>query len=87
MLSVYAALTYPWQALEPEEQLFAYLRKMRKEVLFIRFPDESHELSRSGRPRHRLERFQHLLDWFEKYLTPEGVPARAAAAAGSSAGS
>ncbi len=61
--------------MEQAEQLFAYLRKMRKEVLFIRFPDESHELSRSGRPRHRLERFQHLLDWFEKYLTPESVAA------------
>jgi dipeptidyl aminopeptidase/acylaminoacyl peptidase len=30
--------------------------KQRKEVVFVRFPDEDHELSRAG-PRHRLERF------------------------------
>jgi dipeptidyl aminopeptidase/acylaminoacyl peptidase len=51
------------------EQLFAALKKLRKDVAFVRFPDENHELSRSGKPRHRLARFQFILDWFAKYLT------------------
>jgi dipeptidyl aminopeptidase/acylaminoacyl peptidase len=62
--------------MEQAEQLFIALKKQRKEVLFIRFPDESHELSRSGRPRHRLERFRHILDWFGKYLQPEQASVR-----------
>ena len=57
------------------EQLFATLKKLRKDVMFVRFPDENHELSRSGKPRHRLARFQFILDWFAKYLTtPAGAP-------------
>lgn len=56
--------------IEQGEQLFMALKRLRREVLFIRFPDESHELSRSGRPRHRLERFQHILAWFAQHLQP-----------------
>ena len=50
------------------EQLFMALKTLRREVVFVRFPDENHELSRSGKPRHRLERFRIILDWFTKYL-------------------
>jgi dipeptidyl aminopeptidase/acylaminoacyl peptidase len=53
---------------EQAEQLFAALKRQRKEVRFVRFPDENHEMSRSGKPRHRLERFRYILDWFAKYL-------------------
>ena len=52
------------------EQLFVALKKLGREVVFVRFPDENHELSRSGRPRHRLERFRIILDWFGKHLSP-----------------
>jgi len=41
---------------------------VQKEVLFVRFPDENHELSRSSRPRHRLERLRFILEWFARYL-------------------
>jgi dipeptidyl aminopeptidase/acylaminoacyl peptidase len=34
----------------------------------LRFPGEGHELSRSGRPRHRVERFEAILDWHRKWL-------------------
>ncbi len=54
--------------IEQAEQLFVALKKLGKEVVFVRFPDENHELSRSGRPRHRLERFRFILDWFAKHL-------------------
>jgi dipeptidyl aminopeptidase/acylaminoacyl peptidase len=56
--------------IEQAEQLFVALKTLRKEALFVRFPDENHELSRSGKPRHRLERFRIILDWFGKYLAP-----------------
>jgi dipeptidyl aminopeptidase/acylaminoacyl peptidase len=56
--------------MEQAEQLFVALKKQRKEVVFVRFPDEDHELSRAGKPRHRLERFRIILDWFAKYLQP-----------------
>ena len=56
--------------MEQAEQLFVALKTQRKQVVFVRFPDEDHELSRSGRPRHRLERFRLILDWFARYLQP-----------------
>ncbi len=59
--------------MEQGEQLYIALKKQRKEVRFVRFPDENHELSRSGRVRHRLARFGFLLDWFAKHLQPAGA--------------
>jgi dipeptidyl aminopeptidase/acylaminoacyl peptidase len=35
----------------------------------VRFPGESHELSRSGAPRHRIARFEIILDWFKNQLS------------------
>jgi len=52
--------------IEQAEQLFVALRRLGKEVRFIRFPGESHELSRSGKPRHRVERLYFIRKWFEK---------------------
>jgi dipeptidyl aminopeptidase/acylaminoacyl peptidase len=52
------------------EQLFAALKMLDREVVLVRFPDENHELSRSGKPRHRLERFRIILDWFARHLSP-----------------
>jgi dipeptidyl aminopeptidase/acylaminoacyl peptidase len=59
--------------MEQAEQLFVALKKLRRTVRFVRFPDEDHELSRSGRPRHRLARFRILLDWFQEHLPPGPV--------------
>jgi dipeptidyl aminopeptidase/acylaminoacyl peptidase len=54
--------------IEQAEQLFVALKKLRREVRFVRFPAENHEMSRSGKPRHRLERFRHILEWFAGHL-------------------
>jgi dipeptidyl aminopeptidase/acylaminoacyl peptidase len=35
---------------------------------FVRFPDEGHELTRSGTPKHRRERFEVVLDWHGRHL-------------------
>lgn len=65
--------------MEQAEQLFIALKRLRREVLFVRFPDENHELSRGGRVRHRLARFEFILDWFNSHLRPERQAAREAA--------
>lgn len=52
--------------LEQAEQLFTGLRILNKEVKLIVIPDESHELSRSGKPKHRVERLYHIVRWFER---------------------
>jgi len=54
--------------IEQAEQLFASLKYMGREVLFVRFEGQSHGLSRCGHPKLRKERLQHILGWFEKYL-------------------
>jgi dipeptidyl aminopeptidase/acylaminoacyl peptidase len=50
------------------EQLFTVLRLLGKEVELVRFPNESHELSRSGSPIHRVQRAEIILDWFDRHL-------------------
>lgn len=54
--------------MEQGEQLFTALKVLGVETEFIRFPGESHELSRSGKPKHRAERLEHMVRWFKKYL-------------------
>lgn len=41
------------------EQRFRALKYLKRPVVMVRFPGESHELSRSGQPWHRVERLQH----------------------------
>ncbi len=50
------------------EQMFRALKYLHKPTVMVRFPDESHELSRSGKPWHRVERLRHIVGWFDKYL-------------------
>jgi dipeptidyl aminopeptidase/acylaminoacyl peptidase len=55
------------------EDLFTILRLLKREVEMVRFPAESHELTRSGSPAHRVMRFELILEWFERYLQPGEV--------------
>src|SRR5262245_25553933 len=54
------------------EQMFRALKFRRIPAVMVRFPNESHELSRSGQPWHRVERLQHIVGWFDHLLM--GVP-------------
>ncbi|WEG17778.1 S9 family peptidase [Alkalihalophilus pseudofirmus] len=54
--------------IEQAEQLFVALKKQKKETKFVRFPEANHELSRSGNPKLRIERLNHIKGWFEEYL-------------------
>jgi dipeptidyl aminopeptidase/acylaminoacyl peptidase len=50
------------------EELFVALRMLKRDVEFVRFPGESHELTRAGAPRHRVMRFEILLEFFDRHL-------------------
>ncbi len=54
--------------LEQGQRLFVALKSRGHEVEMLLFPGEGHELSRSGRPRHRVQRFQAILSWWQRYL-------------------
>jgi len=54
--------------MEQAEQLFISLKKLGREVEFVRFPGEGHNLSRTGQPKHRVERLDFMLNWFDKHL-------------------
>jgi dipeptidyl aminopeptidase/acylaminoacyl peptidase len=49
------------------EQLYLMLRWLGREVAFVRYPREGHELSRSGEPRHRVDRLTRIVEWFNRY--------------------
>jgi dipeptidyl aminopeptidase/acylaminoacyl peptidase len=53
--------------IEQAEQMFIALKTRGVVTELIRYPDESHELSRSGRPDRRIHRLEAILDWFGKH--------------------
>jgi dipeptidyl aminopeptidase/acylaminoacyl peptidase len=54
------------------DQFFVALKYRHIPTVMVRFPNESHELSRSGLPWHRVERLEHIVGWFDHWLM--GVP-------------
>jgi len=56
------------------EQMFRALKFRKIPTVMVRFPNESHELSRSGQPWHRVERLQHIVGWFDHWLMGVGKP-------------
>lgn len=54
--------------IEQAEQLYITLKRLGKEVGFVRFPECDHNLSRTGIPNLRLDRLEQITGWFEKYL-------------------
>ncbi|MCS7056557.1 MAG: S9 family peptidase [Thermoflexales bacterium] len=57
--------------IEQAEQLFQAMRLQKKTVELVRWPREGHELSRNGEPKHRVERIQRMIQWFNKYARRE----------------
>jgi dipeptidyl aminopeptidase/acylaminoacyl peptidase len=54
------------------EEMFRALKFRKVPTVMVRFPNESHELSRSGQPWHRIERLQNIMGWFDHWLL--GLP-------------
>ena len=48
-------------------QLYAALLEKGVDTRFVWFKGENHELSRSGKPQHRVKRLEEITAWIEKY--------------------
>jgi len=49
-------------------QMFSALKFHGIPARIVVFKGENHELSRSGKPKHRVRRLKEITQWFEKYL-------------------
>jgi dipeptidyl aminopeptidase/acylaminoacyl peptidase len=54
--------------LEQAQRYFAALHRQGTPSELLVFPGEDHELTRSGQPRHRVERFDAVLEWFGRHV-------------------
>ena len=54
------------------EEMFRALKYRKVETMMVRFPDETHDMSRSGKPWHRVERLQHIVGWFDYRVMGKG---------------
>ena len=53
--------------IEQAQQFYAILKGEGLDTDFIWFKDETHELSRSGKPQARIKRLQSITEWFEMH--------------------
>lgn len=49
-------------------QFFTALKLLGKEAELVMFPGENHDLSRNGKPKHRVARLSHYVRWFDSHL-------------------
>lgn len=54
--------------IEQAEQLFSAIRRTGGTTTFVRFPGENHELTRSGKPLHRIERLEIVHEFYARHL-------------------
>lgn len=54
--------------LEQATRYYTALKRQGTEAEMLVFPGENHELTRGGRPRHRVERFDAIVDWWQRAL-------------------
>ncbi|MCH6470368.1 S9 family peptidase [Sinomonas terrae] len=64
--------------IEQAQRYYAALKLRGVEAELLVFPGENHELSRSGTPHHRRQRFEHILRWWARYLPTAANPREAA---------
>lgn len=56
------------------EQMFRALKFRKIPAVMVKFPNETHELSRAGQPWHRIERLEHIVGWFDRWLMGASKP-------------
>ena len=54
--------------MEQATQFYTAMVDRGVEVRFVMFHGENHELSRSGKPKHRIRRLEEITNWMELYL-------------------
>ncbi len=53
--------------IEQAEQLFVALKVLGKEAVFVRFAEDNHDLTRGGKPTHRVEHCRRIVEWFDAH--------------------
>ena len=54
------------------QQLYKTLKHLGRPVEYVRYPRASHEMSRSGEPRHRLDSLVRYEEFFRRHLAAPG---------------
>jgi dipeptidyl aminopeptidase/acylaminoacyl peptidase len=54
------------------EQLFTALKVLGREVEYILYPEEHHEMKSNGRPDRRIDRMERILAWFDRHVRGGG---------------
>ncbi|MDA4119666.1 MAG: S9 family peptidase, partial [Thaumarchaeota archaeon] len=49
-------------------EFYTALKILGKEAELVLFPGENHDLSRVGKPKHRVSRLKHYIRWFDQHL-------------------
>lgn len=49
------------------EMLYRALKALKRPVEYVRYPNAGHDLSRSGRPKQRMDRLNRIVEFFERY--------------------
>lgn len=63
--------------IEQGEQVFVALKRLGVPTRFVRFPEEFHGLSRTGRTDRRVARLEQIRQWFDTWLKqPESLDNR-----------
>jgi len=50
------------------EMLYRSLKILKKPVEYVRYPQEGHELSRSGHPKRRMDRLNRIIEFFDRFV-------------------
>ena len=50
------------------EMLYKSMKYLGKEVEYVRMPGATHELSRTGNVRQRIDRMLRIFEFFERYI-------------------
>jgi len=51
------------------ELLYKSLKILNRPVEYVRYPNEGHELSRSGNPMRRMDRLNRIFEFFERFIS------------------
>ncbi len=54
--------------IEQAEQFFTALAYLRKTVRMIRYPKDTHDLTRLGKPANRVHHMASLVEWFDRWI-------------------
>lgn len=57
------------------EMMYRALKELGRPVEYVRYPDEGHDLSRTGDPLRRMDRLSRIIEFFERYVeNPRAAP-------------